>query len=96
MKRGAVVVLLLCVAGVASAEQVSGYTRSDGTYVQGYQRSSGDSYRYNNYGSQTNGGDQRDEYSSGYGATNRSNSGWGSRDNDNDGYQNAYDESPGR
>ncbi len=47
----------------AHAENVRGYTRSDGTYTQGYQRSTADQYRYNNYGSETNGGSQRDEYS---------------------------------
>ena len=42
----------------------------------------------------TYGGSQRDEYSSGGGATNRSNSSYGWRDNDNDGYGNAYDRRP--
>ena len=65
-----VATMLLC--GVASADQyVNGYTRSDGTYVQGYYRSSPDQYRYNNYSSQGNtnpytgqAGTQRNEFSS--------------------------------
>ena len=88
---------LLVVMGSGSAfagKWVNGYTKKDGTYVQGYYRSSPDSYRYNNRGSQTYGGSQRDEYSSGMGATNRSNSSWGWRDNDNDGLSNSYDRRP--
>lgn len=74
-------------------KSVKGYTRSDGTYVQGYTRSSPDSNRYNNNGSQTNGGSKRDEFSSS-GATNKSNSGYGRYDNDNDGISNSYDKKP--
>ena len=44
--------------------------------------------------SQSNGGYQRDEFSSGMGATNRNNSSWDYRDNDNDGVTNRYDRSP--
>ena len=79
----------------ASAGQwVNGYSKKDGTYVQGHSRSSADSYRYNNMGSQSYGGSQRDEYSSGSGATNKSNSSYGYRDNDNDGLSNSYDSNP--
>lgn len=47
--------------GSASADEwVSGYTKKNGTYVEGYYRNSPDSYKYNNRGSQTNGGSQRD------------------------------------
>lgn len=96
MKQVVVVAgLLFGMSGMALADQyVRGYTKSNGTYVQGYTRSSGDAYRYNNYGSQSNGGSQRDEYSSGNGATNRSNSSWGSYDNDNDGTLNSFDSDP--
>ena len=74
-------------------KSVKGYTRSDGTYVQGYTRSSPDSSRANNNGSKSNGGNQRDEYSS-PGATNKGNSSYGSYDNDNDGVSNNYDKKP--
>ena len=79
---------------VLADKWVNGYMKKDGTYVQGYYRSSPDSYRWNNRGSQTYGGSQRDEYSSGLGATNRSNPSWGWRDNDNDGLSNSYDPNP--
>ena len=98
MKRLALIgcsVAMVIGASTASADQwVNGYTKKDGTYVQGYYRSSPDSYRYNNRGSQSRGGSQRDEYSSGLGATNKSNSSWGWRDNDNDGLSNSYDRRP--
>lgn len=98
MKNTGVVVfafVLSLFSGSASADKwVNGYTKKDGSYVQGYQKSSPDSYRYNNNGSQSNGGSQRDEYSSGTGATNKGNSSWGYRDNDNDGYSNPYDRKP--
>lgn len=98
MKRIAIMAcssLMVMTSGAVSAGQwVDGYMKSDGTYVQGYSRSSPDSYRYNNRGSQTLGGTQRDEYSSGLGATNRSNPSWGWRDNDNDGWSNSYDRRP--
>jgi hypothetical protein len=73
---------------------VNGYTKKDGSFVQGHYRTSSDSYRYNNPSSQSRGGGQRDEFSSGFGATNKSNSSWGWRDNDNDGINNAYDRKP--
>jgi|GEM_PF-761450 hypothetical protein len=88
-------IIIFTLAGHSSADQwVNGYSKSDGTYVQGHYRSSPDSYRYNNRNSQSNGGSQRDEYSSGMGATNRSNPSWGYRDNDNDGISNSFDSSP--
>lgn len=87
--------ILLSMPVVAMADQsVRGYTRSDGTYVQGYTRSSPDAYRSNNYGSQSRGGNRRDEYSTDS-ATNKSNTGgYGWRDNDRDGIPNAYDRKP--
>lgn len=79
----------------ASADKlVNGYIKKDGTYVQGHMKSSPDSNRYNNRSSQTYGGSQRDEYSSGLGATNKSNSSYGYRDNDNDGLSNSFDPKP--
>ncbi len=96
MKRTALLfVALLALSGAAHADRyVNGYTRKDGTYVQGHMKSSPDSNRYNNRSSQTYGGSQRDEYSSGTGATNRSNSSYGWRDNDSDGVSNFYDRQP--
>ena len=40
------------------------------------------------------GGYRRDEYSSGFGATNKRNSSYGWRDNDNDGAINRFDRYP--
>ena len=98
MKKSIMVICSLVISvGASSAfadKWVNGYTKKDGTYVQGYYRSSPDAYRYNNRSSQTYGGSQRDEYSSGMGATNKSNSSWGWRDNDNDGISNSYDRRP--
>ena len=95
MKRTALFLALVTITGFSFAgEYVNGYYRKDGTYVQGHTKSSPDEYRYNNKGSQTYGGSQRDEYSSGTGATNRSNSSYGWRDNDRDGYSNPYDRKP--
>ena len=86
---------LLALPMTASADRyVRGYTKKDGTYVAPHMRSAPDAYRYNNRGSQTYGGGQRDEFSSGTGATNRSNSTYGWRDNDRDGVYNPYDRAP--
>lgn len=94
MKKIIFISALLISTSAMSDTYVQGYTRSDGTYVQGHMRSSPDSSRSNNYGSQSNGGYQRDEYSSGSGATNKSNPIYGWRDNDSDGVSNAYDRKP--
>lgn len=85
--------LIICTPAFAD-RYVSGHVRSNGTYVQGRTQSSPDAYRYNNRGSETRGGSQRDELSSGSGATNRANPSYGSRDNDNDGVPNALDRAP--
>lgn len=55
MKRTllALALLSLLVAS-AHAEYVNGYTRSNGTYVQGYNRTSADSSLYNNYSTRGN------------------------------------------
>ena len=88
------VIIALSIATSAIADtRVKGYTRSDGSYVQGHSRSNSDSSRSNNYGSKSNGGNQRDEYSS-PGATNKSNSSYGLYDNDNDGVSNSFDRKP--
>lgn len=95
MKRTVLFLALTMLSGAVLADKyVSGYIRKDGTYVQGHTKSSSDEYRYNNKGSQTYGGSQRDEYSSDTGATNRSNSSYGWRDNDRDGVSNPYDRRP--
>lgn len=99
MKSKSVFAAVVALAAIVSAssfarDNVSGYYRKDGTYVQGYTRSSPDQYRSNNLSSQSYGGSKRDEYSSGTGATNKSNSSYGWRDNDSDGVFNPYDRSP--
>ena len=87
-------ILALAFTTHAFAEKyVKGYTRKDGTYVQGHTKSSSDSYRFNNKNSNSNGGNRRDEFSN-YGATNKSNSSYRSYDNDKDGISNAYDPKP--
>lgn len=47
----------------AHARTQPGYVKKDGTYVQPHQKSDPDSKRYNNRGSRSNGGSQRDEFS---------------------------------
>lgn len=95
MKKAIIIAAMAALPFAVQADTwVNGYTRSDGTYVQGHYRSSPDQYRYNNRNSQTYGGSQRDEYSSGMGATNRSNSSYNWRDNDNDGVSNGWDRQP--
>lgn len=98
MKRitwiGCLLVVVTYAGPITADKWVNGYMRKDGTYVQGHYRSSPDSYRYNNRGSQSWGGSQRDEFSPGLGATNKSNPSWGWRDNDNDGWSNSYDPRP--
>lgn len=68
--------VLLFLATSVSAEWVRGYTRKDGTYVQPYQRSSPDNYKWNNYGPSTNYYDKTNPYS---------------RDSDKDGVPNYLD-----
>lgn len=95
MKRTVIFVALVTLTSAALADQyVNGYYRKNGTYVQGHTKSNADAYRYNNRKSQTYGGSKRDEYSSGTGATNKSNSSYGWRDNDSDGMSNPYDRKP--
>ena len=94
MKRLAAFLLAALMSCAVFADTyVQGYIRKDGTYVPGHYRSSPDQYRYNNRGSQSLGGTQRDEYSNN-GATNKTNSGYGLYDNDRDGLYNSYDPKP--
>ena len=90
------ITLIACASATAQADTfVNGYVRKDGSYVAPHMRSSPDSNRYNNHGSQTFGGSQRDEFSSAP-AYNRSNSNYGIGDNDNDGISNSFDSQPDR
>jgi hypothetical protein len=45
-----IIFLIMILCGSASANNVRGYYRSNGTYVPSYQRSAPDSNAYNNYG----------------------------------------------
>ena len=95
MKHVAFITAALFISTSAMADKyVSGYTRSNGTYVEGHYRSESNSNRYDNRSSESNGGSQRDECSSGTGATNKSNSSYDWRDNDKDGVSNSYDSKP--
>lgn len=87
---------LLFIFTVSHADKyVNGYYKKDGSYVNGYTRSNSDSYRHNNYSSQSLGGNKRDEYST-VGSTNKKNSSYGMYDNDNDGIGNSFDRSPNK
>lgn len=48
----------------AEARAQRGYIKKNGTYVSPHYKSNPDGRRYNNKGSRTNGGKQRDEFSS--------------------------------
>lgn len=93
MKKTILIIATLVASATAQAESVQGYVRKDGTYVAPHMRSAPDSNRYNNYGSQSFGGNQRDEFSSAP-AYNRRNPGYGMGDNDNDGINNSFDRTP--
>lgn len=67
---------LFLFSSIAYAAYVNGYTRRDGTYVQGHYRSDPDSSKANNYGPNN----------SSYESSNPS-----ARDNDHDGIANMYD-----
>lgn len=47
---------------VYADEYVQGHSRSDGTYVQGYQRSNSDGNSYNNYSYQGNPNPYKNDY----------------------------------
>ncbi|MDO8311476.1 MAG: hypothetical protein Q7T25_06025, partial [Sideroxyarcus sp.] len=50
-------------ASLADARTQRGYIKRDGTYVAPHQKTNPDQQRFNNRGSKTNGGKQRDEFS---------------------------------
>lgn len=55
MKATLTIMAVLLTASAAHAQNyVRPYVRSDGTYVQGHQRTAPDSNRYNNYSTQGN------------------------------------------
>lgn len=56
--------LLVVQISPLQARTQRGYSKKNGTYVQPHQKANPDSKRYNNKGSHTNGGKQRDEFSS--------------------------------
>ncbi|MBA4285444.1 MAG: hypothetical protein C0434_07925 [Xanthomonadaceae bacterium] len=94
LKKVIAAAALLFVVHDAAAQMVNGYYRKDGTYVAPHMRSAPNANRYDNYGSQTYGGRQRDEFSRDGGATNKRNSAYGMYDNDRDGYYNSFDPKP--
>ena len=74
------IILAICILSLMAttvwAGSVRGYYRKNGTYVQPYQRSAPDGYKYNNYGPSTNSYDKINPYS---------------RDSDKDGIPNYLD-----
>jgi hypothetical protein len=76
--RNIILITLLLTPSLSFADTwVNGYTRSDGTYVQGHYRSSPNQYKYDNYGSKSK---NKSTYDSPY-----------TRDSDGDGIYNQYD-----
>ena len=64
MKNIFLIVLLFAVSLTVNARSQRGYMKKNGTYVSPHQKASPDGKRWNNRGSRTNGGRQRDEFSS--------------------------------
>ena len=58
------IVLLTFAVTQTSARAQRGYIKKNGSYVAPHFKSAPDGKRYNNYGSKSNGGRQRDEFSS--------------------------------
>lgn len=56
-------VIAIFSALLADARTQRGYIKRDGTYVAPHQKTNPDQHRFNNRGSKTNGGKQRDELS---------------------------------
>jgi hypothetical protein len=56
--------LLLLQTSPLQARTQRGYSKKNGTYVQQHQKANPDGKRYNNKGARSNGGKQRDEFSS--------------------------------
>lgn len=104
MKRIILAVAIMAAATTAMADQwVNGYTRSDGTYVNGYHRSTPDNSYNNNYGTRGNSnpytgtwGSNSRTYNDRTPESNQRNYGYTQQDNGG-GYTNGYNFStPGR
>lgn len=54
MKKIFLIILLFASSAAFADTYVQGYTKSNGTYVEGHYRSSPDQYRSNNYSSEGN------------------------------------------
>lgn len=54
MKKQLIIVGLLAASAAASADQVRGYIRQDGTYVAPYMRSAPNASRFDNYSTRGN------------------------------------------
>ncbi len=63
MKNIFLIALLLAIAVTAQARSQRGYVKKNGTYVSPHQKANPDGKRWNNRGSKTNDGRQRDEFS---------------------------------
>jgi hypothetical protein len=59
----ALIAVLALLSTASEAKYQRGYVKKDGTYVGGHMKSAPDGRRFNNYGSRSNGGRQRDEFS---------------------------------
>ena len=64
MKSILLLALLLALSATSHARYQRGYSKKNGTYVSPHQKANPDGKRWNNRGSRTNGGRQRDEFSS--------------------------------
>ncbi len=76
-------ILVLFVASAGADQYVNGYTKSNGTYVEGYNRSSPNSTKVDNYSSKGNSNPYTGErgYSDPYKNSNSQNSNFGSTSN---------------
>jgi hypothetical protein len=59
----ALITTVVLLSTASEAKYQRGYVKKDGTYVGGHMKSAPDGKRYNNHGSRSNGGRQRDEFS---------------------------------
>jgi hypothetical protein len=59
----AIAITFITYSPAAEARVQRGYIKKNGTYVAPHYKSNPDGRRYNNYGSRSNGGKQRDEFS---------------------------------
>lgn len=61
----AFIAVILALSSLSAEARIQrGYMKRNGTYVAPHQKNNPDKYRFNNRGSRTNGGKQRDEFSS--------------------------------